>query len=147
MSAVINLLSRILPVLLLIVLIVNMMQKGLTTSTHQSEIRTKNLTDQKKRSATLIIAGLILSTWISTLLLQSSQYLQFTGIILIALTTIALFKLRKRIMVFSLYCRFCGARLPVDIILGTNRTATITYEKRCCPSPTCTDQEPPYSRQ
>ena len=147
MSAAINLLSRILPVLLLIVLVVNLMQKGLTTSTRQSDTPAKHLADQKKRTATLIIAGLILSIWVSTLLLQSSRFLQFTGMTLIALTTIALVRLRKRIMVFNLYCRFCGVRLPVDIILGTNTTATITYENGCCPSPTCTDQEQAHSRQ
>ena len=144
-----NILGQILPFLLIAVLVVNLLQRGITktgsTAPDQDSgapvprpAPEQNLArSDARRIATLILAGFVLALWAAVLVLQRSQAPDWTGLALLAGACAVGFSLRGWRKVFPVRCRWCGRRLPVGVTLGFDAAATARYEAGSCPAAAC----------
>lgn len=130
-------LARILPFLLIAVLVVNLLQRGLTKPDQPDRAAAHPRPGFAPRAATLILAGLVLATWAAVLLLQRFRAPDWTAPALAAAAGGAAFGLRARLKAFPLRCRQCGRRLPLGVTLGIAAAAAARYEAGVCPAPDC----------
>ena len=139
-------LARILPFLLIAVLVVNLLQRGLTKPDQPDQPARAAAHPRSgaaprpraaQRAATLILAGLVLAAWAAVLLLQRFRAPDWTAPALAAAAGGAAFGLRARLKAFPLRCRQCGRRLPPGITLGIDAAAAARYEAGACPAPDC----------
>lgn len=141
-------LARILPFLLIAVLVVNLLQRGLTMPerpdppNHPARGTGCPRPGAAPRAATLILAGVVLGTWVAVLLLQRVRAPDWTAPALVAAAGGAAFGLRGRLKAFPLRCRQCGRRLPLGVTLGIDAAAAARYEAGACPAPDCTAAKP-----
>ena len=135
-------LARILPFLLIAVLVVNLLQRGLTKPDQPDRAGVHPRPGFAPRAATLILAGLVLATWVAVLLLQRVQAPDWTAPALAAAAGGAAFGLRARLKAFPLRCRQCGRRLPLGVTLGIAAAAAARYEAGVCPAPDCAAAKP-----
>ena len=129
-------LARVLPYLLIAVLVVNLLQRGLTR-TSPARTATQPGPGDARRVATLLLAGVVLGTWVAVLLLQRLRTPDWTAAPLLAVAAAVTFALRRRLRVFPLRCRWCGRRLPPGVTLGFDAAATARYEAGACPAAGC----------
>ena len=139
-------LARILPFLLIAVLVVNLLQRGLTKP-DQADRPARAAAHPRsgaaprpraaQRAATLILAGLVLAAWAAVLLLQRFRAPDWTAPALAAAAGGAAFGLRGRLKAFPLRCRQCGRPLPLGVTLGIDAAAAARYEAGACPAPDC----------
>ena len=134
-------LGRILPFLLIAVLVVNLLQRGLT---RPSPARTATHPDSgaARRVGTLLLAGVVLGTWVAVLFLQRLRSPDWSAAPLLAVAAVVTFALRRRLRVFPLHCRWCGRRLPPGVTLGFDAAATARYEAGACPAADCEAEHP-----
>lgn len=131
-------LSRIMPYLLMAVLILNLLQRGLTKPDSPARAAGQPRPGDSPRVATLILAGLVLATWAAVLLLQRWQAPEWTGALPAAAAAGgALLCLRARRNAFPRRCRHCGRRLPLGVTLGFDAAAAARYAAGACPAPDC----------
>ena len=133
--------ARVLPYLLIAVLAVNLLQRGLTRTSPASAAAQPG-PGAARRVATLLLAGVVLGTWVAVLLLQRLRSPDWTAAPLLAVAAAVTFALRRRLRVFPLRCRWCGRRLPPGVTLGFDAAATARYEAGACPDAGC-EAEPP----
>lgn len=129
-------LARVLPFLLIAVLVVNLLQRGLTR-TSPARTATQPGPGAARRVATLLLAGVVLGTWVAVLFLQHLRSPDWTAVPLLAAAAAVTFALRRRLRVFPLRCRWCGRRLPPGVALGFAAAATARYEAGACPAAGC----------
>ena len=87
-------LARVLPYLLIAVLVVNLLQRGLTR-TSPSRTATQPGPGAARRMASLLLAGVVLGTWVAVLLLQRLRSPGWTGAPLLAVAAAVTFALRQ----------------------------------------------------
>lgn len=131
-----EILARALPYLLIAVLVVNLLQRGLTR-TRPARDDTHPGPGDARRVATLLLAGVVLGTWVAVLLLQRLRSPDWAAAPLLAAAAAATFALRRQLWVFPLRCRWCGRRLPPGVTLGFDAAATARYEAGACPAAGC----------
>ncbi len=131
-----EILARVLPFLLIAVLVVNLLQRGLTR-TRPAPDGTHSSPGDARRVATLLLAGVVLGTWVAVLLLERLRSPDWTAAPLLAGAAAVTFALRRRLRVFPLHCRWCGRRLPPGVTLGFDAAATARYEAGACPAAGC----------
>ena len=131
-----EILARVLPFLLIAVLVVNLMQRGLTRP-RPAQDGTHPGPGDARRVATLLLAGVVLGTWVAGLLLERLRSPDWTVAPLLAVAAALTFALRRRLRVFPLRCRWCGRRLPPGVTLGFDAAATARYEAGACPAAGC----------
>ena len=131
-----EILARVLPFLLIAVLVVNLLQRGLTRSLPAQD-GTHPGPGDARRIATLLLAGVVLGTWVAVLLLERLQSPDWTAAPLLAMAAAVTLALRRRLRVFPVRCRWCGRRLPPGVTLGFDAAATARYEAGACPAPGC----------
>ena len=129
-------LARILPFLLIAVLVVNLLQRGLTKTRPDQDAALPGPGDAR-RVATLLLAGVVLGTWVAVLFLLRRRSPDWTAAPLLAVVAAVAFGLRGRLRVFPLRCEWCGKRLPPGVTLGFDATATARYEAGACPAADC----------
>ena len=129
-------LARILPFLLIAVLVVNLLQRGLTR-TSPARDATQPDSGSSRRLATLLLAGVVLGTWVAVQFLQRLPSPDWTGAPLLAVAAAVTFGLRRRFRVFPLRCQWCGRRLPPGVTLGFDAAATARYDAGACPAADC----------
>jgi len=134
-------LARVLPFLLIAVLVVNLLQRGLT-GTSPSHAAPHPGPGSARRMATLLLAGVVLGTWVAVLFLQRLRSPDWTAAPLLAAATAVTFALRRRLRVFPMRCRWCGRRLPPGVTLGFDAAATARYEAGTCPAAGCQASPP-----
>lgn len=154
-----TLLGRVVPVLLVALLIVNLVQRGLTRAGGHpgapaaEEPRQPDpappgappgapppvpaAAGHARRAASLIAAGIVLALWCAVLLGRRFHAPEWTGVPMLLAAAGAAFALRRRLGVFPLRCRWCGRRLPAGVVLGFDAPATARYEAAACPSSDC----------
>ena len=132
-------LVRIMPYLLMAVLILNLLQRGLTKPDSPARAAAgQPRPGDAPRVTTLILSGLVLATWAAVLLLQRWQAPEWTGALPAAAATAgALLCLRARRKAFPRHCRHCGRRLPLRVTLGFDAAAAARYAAGACPAPDC----------
>lgn len=155
-------LARILPFLLIAVLVVNLLQRGLTKPArpdqpdhpdHPARAAGGPRPDAAPsaraapRAATLILAGVVLGAWVAVLLLQRVRAPDWTAPALAAAAGAAAFGLRGRLKAFPRRCRQCGRRLPLGVTLGIDAAAAARYEAGACPAPDCSATKPDATAQ
>lgn len=132
-------LARILPLLLIAVLVLNLLQRGLTRPDRTGgEGARPRPGGAAPRVATLLLAGVVLAAWAAVLLLQRVRAPDWTGAALLAAAAAAgAVLLRRRLKAFPRRCRSCGRRLPLTVTLGFDAAAAARYEAGSCPA--CAD--------
>ena len=141
-------LARILPFLLIAVLVLNLLQRGLTKPErpdqpdHPARGAGGPRPHAAPRAATLILAGVVLGAWVAVLLLQRLRAPDWTAPALAAAAGAAAFGLRGRLKAFPRRCRQCGRRLPLGVTLGIDAAAAARYEAGACPAPDCSATKP-----
>lgn len=152
-------LARILPFLLIAVLVVNLLQRGLTKPERpdQPDHPARGAGGPRPdaaprpraapRAATLILAGVVLGAWVAVLLLQRVRAPDWTAPALAAAAGAAAFGLRGRLKAFPRRCRQCGRRLPLGVTLGIDAAAAARYEAGACPAPDCSATKPDATAQ
>ena len=135
-------LARILPFLLIAVLVANLLQRGLTRAS-PARAAPHPGPGAARRVTTLILAGVVLGTWVAVLFLQRLRRPDWTAVPLLAVAAAVTFALRRRLRVFPLRCRWCGRRLPPGVTLGFDAAATARYEAGACPAAGCEAAPPP----
>lgn len=140
-------LARILPFLLIAVLVLNLLQRGLTKPERPDQpdhpARGAGYPPRAApRAATLILAGVVLGTWVAVLLLQRVRAPDWTAPALVAAAGGTAFGLRGRLKAFPLRCRYCGRRLPPGVTLGIDAAAAARYEAGACPALDCSVTKP-----
>ena len=129
-------LALVLPFLLIAVLVVNLLQRGLTRASPARDVPQPG-PGAVRRVATLLLAGVVLGTWVAVLFLQRLRSPDWTAAPLLAVAAAVTFALRRRLRVFPLRCRWCGRRLPPGVTLGFAAAATVRYEAGACPAAGC----------
>ena len=130
-------LARVLPFLLIAVLLVNLLQRGLTKPDHPSGDAAPPRAGDTRRVATLILAGMLLATWAAVLLLQRLRAPHWTALPVVAGAGAVTYHLRSRLKAFPMRCRRCARRLPLGVTLGIDAAATARYEADSCPAAGC----------
>lgn len=129
-------LDRILPFLLITVLVANLLQRGLTRAS-PARAAPRPGPAAARRVATLILAGVVLGTWVAVLFLQRLRSPDWSAMPLLVVAAVVTFSLRRRLRVFPLRCRWCGRRLPPGVALGFDAAAAARYEAGACPAADC----------
>ena len=126
MSRMLETAVAVLPLIVIAILLVNMGQRLLT--------RPPNEPLSPKRTATLILAGLVLALLGAALSLQRMRAPDWTLLPAVVATVAAGWALRHYIAVFRRHCRNCGVPLSLVEILFREQAADGPDRSERCPA-------------